>query len=169
MIDFRKVIISIVIAVLFTIFVFTLVEAVYPSPEYDQYCESMYDRPYNPNATPEELEAQRLANQECSQKYSDASDQHSFVVFLITAVLGLIATIVGMYIPASTPVGMSVASGLLLGGLFTLFIGTMVGWSGIGRVTRPIVMLVELCVVIWVSYRKLNETKSSKQTKKSKK
>jgi len=38
MIDFRKLLVTIVIAVLFAIFVQTVIDAIVPSPDYNIYC-----------------------------------------------------------------------------------------------------------------------------------
>lgn len=153
MTDFRKLIVAIVVAILFTIFVNTAIEAIYPQPQYNDYCEDRYMiKPYE-NMSPDEIFQNDKAMQECNDLYQTEMDKYNLVVFIISAVTGLIAIIVGMYIPTTSATGMAIASGFLLGGLFTLFFGTMRGWQGIGKIIRPIIMLIELAVIIWVAYR----------------
>lgn len=154
--DYRKLIVSLVIGVLFTIFVFTSIAAVYPDPEYD--CYDDYPRYYlddRQNMTDAQWQLREQELRECSDAHQQAREQHSFMIFLISSITGLIVLILAMYLPITNGVGMAIASGLLMGGLLTIFIGTIGGWSGIGQYVRPVVILVELVLVIWVAYKKL--------------
>jgi hypothetical protein len=172
MTDYRKLIVALVIAILFAIFVQTAIEAVRQAPEYNDFCD---ERPIplkisdRNNISPEEEAEQTLQREEmdkCNDEYRNAREEYNFVIFIVSAVLGLVAVLVGLYVSVSSPVGLSIASGLLLGGLVTIFIGTMRGWDSIGVTIRPFVILAELIIVILVSYRKLNDKISTKKKKK---
>ena len=167
MVDYRKLLVALVIAVLFAIFVNTSIEAISPSPQYDTFCNdavtgtnpNMYGPPAD-NLTPAEKQAvddYTAKSQKCNYDWQTAQNNHQFAVFLISAITGLIAIIIGMYVPVTSPIGMSIASGFILGGLFTLFFGTLEGWGSIARTVRPFIMLVELIVVIFVAYKQLNK------------
>ncbi|HIH38048.1 hypothetical protein J4460_05015 [Candidatus Woesearchaeota archaeon] len=131
MVDIRKVIIIFVIAVLFSVLVFSTIEAIYPSPKYEDYC------PNNPKTGPlrsdgliaknctalivpeEEVTsceekhgyieyvhdsdgcAQSYRCQTCNNDFQQASDQHNRYVFYISSLLALIAVFIGLYLPAS--------------------------------------------------------------------
>ena len=88
MIDFRKVIVAIVIAVLFTIFVFTTIQAVYPKPLYQDFCEDQfYPTPLEMKSPTDMTDADREAynleqkqNQEeytrCNAAYETENDKY---------------------------------------------------------------------------------------------
>jgi len=161
--DYRQLILTFVIAILFSVFVFSLVEAVYPQPDYID-CEGPRLAKFEQNLSDAQFQAQQDEYASCYESYQLDRENYEFVRFLISIIIGVIAILVGMYVGISTPVGMAVASGLLLGGLFTIFFGTMSGWSSIGRILRPLVILIELVIVIWVAYKKLNNpSKGSKK------
>jgi len=176
MIDFRKLLVALVIAVLFAIFVNTSIEAISPSPQYNQFCNDIISGPYpkqvNPSApTPAEqaqLDDYNAKQKKCNDDLQTAQEKHNFVVFLVSAITGLIAVVIGLYVSVSSPVGMSIASGFILGGLFTIFFGTIGGWGSIQLQVRPLVIFLELAVVIWVAYKQLNGTSPS-STSSSKK
>lgn len=165
MADYRKLIIALVIAVLFAIFVHTSIQAVKAAPQYDDYCDySIYK--YSENMTDVERAEIDAQSRACSDAYQVAQEEYNFIVFVVSAIAGLIAIIIGLFIPVQNPVGMAIASGLLLGGLFTLFFGTIDGWSGIARTVRPFIILAEMIVVIVVAYKKLGTSPVLPATKK---
>jgi len=151
--DIRKIIIILVIAALFAFFVNALVEAVYPSPDYDDYCEE-FDRPYELK----EENVDEAAWKECQEEYDNEKEKYNLVVFYVSIVLGLIAIIVGLFLPSDKDdLNQWVGSGFMLGGFFTLFIGTMRAYGDLHRIIRPIILLIELLIVIYVSYRKIGK------------
>jgi hypothetical protein len=170
MMDFRKLIVSLVIAVLFAVFVTTCINAYMPQPQYDKYCSAtLYKDPYMDNMTKEERVAYNEEQQKCQTALNEAQAQYEFITFLVSAAAGLVGILIGLFVPVSTPVGMAIASGLLLGGLFSIFTGTMWGWQGLHAQVKPFVILAEMIIVIWVSYRKLNNPLSNSTSVKKKK
>ena len=133
--DYRKIIVVLLIAVLFTFFVQATIDAFKQSPNYSDYCNIEY--PNRMDLSEEEreqaMEEYRIAQEECSQEYRDAQDDYNSLVFIISVIAAGIAIIVGLYLPVNTSAGMTVTTGLLLGGLLTLFIGTIRGWSAIWK------------------------------------
>ncbi len=178
MFDFRKALIVLVIAVLFAIFVFSTVEAIYPSPEYGDFCdnrqpvakglenecealevpqsaydscEGYIDYEYNSNGCATEY----FCNT-CQNEYDDAREQHRQIIFYVAAVLSLVAIFVALYLPENkSKMHEWVGTGLLLGGVFVLFFGTVQGFTSLDRFVKPIVMLVELLLVIYLAYKRL--------------
>ena len=57
----------------------------------------------------------------------------------------------------------------MLGGLVTLFFGTFRYYEYLGRYVKPIVILVELIIVIYLSYKKLKDIKSDGKARKKNK
>ena len=74
--------------------------------------------------------------------------------------MGLIALIAGLYLPKKkNPINEWVGSGFLLGGILTILVGTVRYFGDMGRYARPIIILVELVLVIYLAYRKLGDKK----------
>lgn len=174
--DYRQVIVALVLAILITFFVQTSIEAVVREPLYQDFCGDLWMRPSpleqvdRASLTDEqraELEAlneqRRVEEQECSRAFSQARDRYRFSVFLISSGAGLIAVLVGIVLPSSSAIGVALASGILLGGLLSLFIGTIRGWSGIGVMARPLVLLLEIIIVIVVAYWKMRPTQRKRR------
>ncbi|MBU1975501.1 MAG: hypothetical protein KKG59_03805 [Nanoarchaeota archaeon] len=189
MADFRRIMAVLIITVLFTVFVFSLNEAVNPNPDWDDFCDTN-ERPVKPyvyNAErnfscpdiSETLQEDKDACKEihgdiqwetdfdgcpiawkceiCQYEYEQAQSQFKFWTFLIAAVLGLVAVAIGIWLPASkNPLNEWVGTGFLFGGLMTLFIGTGLYFSDFLSWLRPIVILLELILVIFIAYKKLN-------------
>jgi len=194
MIDIRKIIIIFVVAILFSVLVFSVIEAAYPSPEWNDYCDNkLYREPQLIKDTTEceELPVSTKDKQECSDKegyiayerdskgcatsfycetcendYDNAREQYNQYVFYISAILSLIAIFVGMYLPAEeNTLNEWMGTGFMLGGAFALFFGTAQSFGDLGRFVRPIVIFVELALVIFIAYRKIGNLKLDKKKK----
>ena len=193
MADIRKVIIIFVVAILFSVLVFSVIEAAYPQPEYDDFCK----KEFRPRAEPIEkiaIECEPLEVPEeeqkscqdgrgiiyydrdsngcaisyecntCSSEYDDARDRHSQYVFYISAVLSLIAIFIGMYLPAKgNELNEWIGTGFMLGGAIALFFGTAQSFGALDRIVRPVVIFLELGLVIFVAYRKIGNLREEKK------
>ena len=186
MVDVRRIVVIFVIAALFAIFVQAAIEMVYPAPRYEDYCRNEFGPksypvdaknvscPATPQPTPEEdkscTDSKGFIDYEylgmCPTKYfcntcdndlRQVQDQHDFVLFLISSVLGLVAIAIGLYLPLKNELNEWIGSGFMLGGLFTLFFGTAVYYMKMGRFVRPAILLAELLIVIYISYKKLSK------------
>jgi len=155
-VDIRKIIIILVIGALFAFFVNALIEAVYPSPDYNDYCE---DRaPLLPGEMPGEDTYSPDEDKECYQEFENDREKYNLVVFYVSVILGMIAIIVGLMLPSERDdLNQWIGSGFMLGGFFTLFVGTIRAYGDLHRVIRPIILLIELLIVIYVSYRKIGK------------
>ncbi len=177
----KKIGIIIVIAVLFSMFVFSLVDVVMESPEYENFCGAE-EKPIRP--LQKDLECPAFAESTSSERedcglrkgdieysydelgcpisyecntcralYEDASKQHRLIGFIITSVLGLIAVIIGMYIKSKKDIVEWVFSGIIIGGIASIFIGTLEYFGDMGRFVRPFVLLAEMAMIIWVAIK----------------
>lgn len=213
MIELRKYIVVLVITVLFAILVQSLIEAIYPEPQYDKFCR-YYERVpkpvYSPSYPvqgekekithkcpeynkPSEEQLKQCVDSEgmaeynydeygcptkygcnyCNKQLKDAQKKYSLVVFIVSAILGLIAIALGLILPTSKNLLHEwVGTGFMLGGVVTLFIGTIRYYADMYRVLRPIVIFIELLIVIYLIYnvfgKYVNTKKSGKKTKKRK-
>jgi hypothetical protein len=97
----------------------------------------------------------------CNTCYIDlelANERYNLIVFIVCAIAGLGALITGLYLPQQrNPINEWVGSGFLLGGILTILVGTIRYFGDMGRYTRPIVILIELVLVIYLAYKKLGK------------
>ncbi len=194
MADFKNIIIGLAITILFSVFVFSLVYAIHDKPDYEDFCsrglpiKAVDSRSSCQNYSVPAQEEQACWNSggfteyeydengctfshycnTCSKDYDNSQKNFNFYIFLYSAILGLLAIIGGLYFPtAKSKVNDIVSTGFMFGGLLTLFIGTVIYFSDAERVMRPIIILVELVIVIFVAYKKLRKNENTpKNTKK---
>lgn len=171
----KAVLLALVIAIVLTAFVIYLIQAIYPSPEYEDYCEDYRERAV---LIPEDKElvggtcatvspdsrdeccvnkGYELYNEEtgkceepCQEEYETARDKYRLVVFVVAVIIGLIAVSAGIILALP-----SVSSGLMLGGAFLTFYGTAVYWSKLNNWLRVIILGAVLVILIWLGYKKL--------------
>jgi TRAP-type uncharacterized transport system fused permease subunit len=197
MVDIRKIIIIFVIAVLFSVFVFAFIGAIYPQPDYRDFCRGAYEEVYDkvgPVAQPKDCKVIRPTEQvqknctdnngvieytydsqgcavsyecsTCQYRYEQEMKKHQQYVFYISAVLALIAVFVGMYLPAqANTLNEWVGTGFMLGGAFALFFGTATSYNSLDRYIKPIVLLLELLLVIFIAYKKIGNLRKDKKKK----
>ena len=89
-------------------------------------------------------------NYQCEMDYETAEDKHSLTVFLVAVPAGLIALFVGVVLGLP-----SVSSGLMLGGVFSIFYGTVRYWDNFSDVVRVVILAIALALLIWLGYKKL--------------
>jgi hypothetical protein len=195
MADIRKIIIIFVIAVLFSVLVFAIIEAVYPSPKYEDYCKTANipvttEKPCISQQVCPEINVSQVERDACTAKkgyieyinydsnncptnyicntcqneFQLAMEKHSKYVFYISAVLALIAIFLGLYLPAKqNTLNEWIGTGFMLGGTFALFFGTMTSFMFLDRYIRPIVILLELALIIFIAYRKVGNLREDKR------
>ena len=193
MVDLRRIVMIFIIAVLYSVFVYSFIEAVYPAPEYNDYCgygERPYAKPLMPTKETETVTCPKIqeateeeqkscqhnlgyivydydnkgcpTSYQCSCKpgYRDITEKHELVVFIVSAAFALLAIVIGLHLsPKKNPLNEWVATGFLLGGLVTLFVGTARYFGSMNKIIRPIVILIELIIVIYLTYKKMGKEK----------
>ncbi len=176
--DIKKLAMVVLIAVLIPLFLALFIDAVYTQPQYEDYCNLKAETPYmiekiNANCTYDYgQEYQDCINSEgtprfdinsegcnvysecdyCSRDYNAAQDEYSRNVFLIFAVLGLIIVVLGIYLKTEY-----IGAGLMFGGVITLFYSSVRYFSSLNKLLRAIVILVDLLVIIYISYKKIDK------------
>ena len=173
--DVRRIIVIFVIAILFTVLINVSIDAFYPQPEYDDFCRNSYPKamPLEPSKCDEVANVECARGQStyrydakgcpyeaycetCQEELNQAQKKYNFVVFIVSAIFGLIALVVGLHLPQKkNPINEWVGSGFLLGGLLTILVGTVRYFGDMGRYVRPIVIFIELTLVIYLAYKKL--------------
>ena len=179
---------SIGVGVLAALFIGFLIEAIYSEPKYEDYCFYQYSIPQMiPNKLGEscnfsydqqmrtdcaiskgmitqEYDSDGCVSKEkcdyCQRDYMDADEKYNRNLFYITAPIGLLLILLGLYLPLSID---AIAGGMLLGGILTMIQITMRVFGNIGKWPRVILLGLELVLVIWIGIKKVHETGSKKK------
>lgn len=86
----------------------------------------------------------------CQRDFDSARKVHDRNVFFITAPLGIIAIIFGIYFGIDF-----IGSGFMFGGIATLFYGTVRYFGEADKYIRVLIILLELLILVWIGYKKL--------------
>ncbi len=178
--EIKKVALTAGIAVLFTLFIVFFVEAVYESPEYEDYC-GFYREPYPLTKDPASCPV--VYNQElfdecitqkgevrynisengcqtdpycdfCSRDFNDANTKYHKSIFFISAIVSIIAILAGLYLPKNID---AIASGFIFGGILVLVQGTARVFGDLGKWPRVIVLGAELIILIIIGLKRLKK------------
>ncbi len=178
----KKYAVIVVIAVLFVLFSFSVVELIKERPEYEDYCDRFETRPLSPDylevdcedfGRPSEVESDDCherggyiaysydsngcpASYECDMcaaVYEELQEDHRFMGFIVTSVLGLIAILVGLYAKTKNVVVQWVYSGIIIGGILSILFGTMTYFDDMSRFLKPFILLAEMVLIILVAIK----------------
>lgn len=176
--DAKKLAMVIGIAVLLPLFVGLFVDAIYESPNYEDYCNFRPEltRPLElpPNncsfdSTPEYEECinnegmPRFDFDEnncqiysecdyCNKDYEQINEVYNRNIFFILAPIGLAIVILGLYLTVDY-----LGAGLMFAGLITLFYATARAFPDLGKLSRAIIILIELLIIMWIGYKKIDK------------
>lgn len=170
------------IIIVFGLVLWQGIEAFYPSPQYDDYCDRSHNSEVIDNAQScvavggqwSAYDGVRLKSIEgedipdgwcdrdytCRQEHGGASDEHSKVVFIISLIVGLIVLFVGYSYLSVEPVG----SALIGSGIWAIFWGSVVNWRNFSSVWRFLLLLFALILLIWLALKLNSVEKSSKKS-----
>ncbi len=185
MADARRIITILALGILYTLFANFTIEAVLERPEYQDFCPDQgkymarpvvsgtcdimpYDEQmarecqghiaYNYNESGCETEAYC---EPCSYLYQQAEQKYNLNVFIASSLFGIAALAFGLWMPlAANVVNEWIGSGLVLGGMGAILTGTARYFGDMGRYVRPLVLLAELILVIFLAYRKFGGSKA---------
>jgi hypothetical protein len=102
----------------------------------------------------------------CQHEFDLANKKYQLYVFYISAILSLIAIFIGLYLPAkANTLNEWIGTGFMLGGTFSLFFGTAFSYTSLARFEKPIVLLLELGLIIFIAYRKVGNLRKDKKKK----
>ena len=186
--DLKKISLTVGIAIIFAFFVYFTIDAFYAEPTYEDFCKSKYAAPMpykEPRQNCTSIKGISNVTQACYDQggyieydYDDAGCEinpscntcnklfdekrkaYSMNVFYITAPIGIIAIIGGMYLPLMVE---AIAAGFMFGGIITLLQSTIHVFDALGKWSRVVVLFIELCLVVWIGLKKVSEYKPSKK------
>lgn len=145
--DVKKIGVIIIIAILFSMFSFSIVDVVIERPKYNDFCDEIKVRVLD------EEKLDPVKQRECSDRFEEESRDYRLIGFIITSIMGVIAIVVGLYAASKKDVVDWVFAGLLIGGIITIFIGTMSYFRDMGRFVKPFILLAEMALIIWVAIK----------------
>ncbi len=113
-------------------------------------CNGMVDYTYDEQGCPVSAECNN-----CYEEFDSAREKYDLVLFVVSSIFGLVAIMFGLFYKNKKNAKFwdLTTAGFLIGGLISLFIGTGFYYEHMGRFLRPIVILVELVIVLVVTYK----------------
>ncbi len=192
MIDLKKLALTIGIGVVFAFFVYFAIEAIKPAPTYDTYC-TVYDYPRPVKLAPDSKECAAFREDQtyneqcyrekgmirydydskgcptkatcdyCNRDYQKTLEHYNLRIFWVSAAIGIIALVAGMYLPLTVE---AIASGFMFGGILTLIQSTVRVFGSLGRYSRVLILGVELIILIWIGVKKVSNLGKRKKEEK---
>ena len=185
--DIKKWAVVLAILILVPLFLGLFVDAIHVEPKYEKYCHTnnyatpIVAGPVKPNVTCPNYyntpEAQACVNDQgmvrekydsnncplydscdyCQRDLHDAQQKYNRNIFFILAPIGLIIIIIGLYLAVDY-----IGAGLMFGGIITLFYATFRYFSDMDKLVRAFVILIELLIIIWIAYKKIERNNEGK-------
>lgn len=151
------------ITLLANLFVAYLTQALYPSPQYDDFCPAVLTGKFidNPKECTEvggewypdmssETQGYCNATATCQKEYMDVQEVYTRNVFLVFVVFGALLLVASAFLSAA-PV---IALGSSFAGVLALVIGSIWHWSAMQEWLRVIVLGAALVGVVYLAWKK---------------
>ena len=174
----KKIGVVVIIAVLFALFSFSLVDLVNENPDYVDYCDE-FEGPRKIVSDVENCPAfTEPSNNErdscrgfisytydgngcaidwecnsCKGEYDVARKEHKLIGFIITSILGVVAILVGLYSKSKNEIVEWILSGFLIGGILSILFGTVSYFGDMGRFVKPIILIIEMALIILIALK----------------
>ena len=189
--DAKKVAMVIGVTVLLPLFLGLFIDAVYQTPMYNNYCnDTMYSYPAQPvkaaptNCTYDSAQDSTCYSDQgivrykydsngcqifdkcdfCSKSFNTAEQIYNRNIFFILMPIGLIIVVLGIYLVVDY-----LGAGLMFAGLITMFYATFRYFSDMSKLLRALVVLIELLIIMWIGYKKIEDNRKLKNLKVRKK
>ncbi|MFP4118060.1 MAG: hypothetical protein ACLFTR_03990 [Candidatus Woesearchaeota archaeon] len=190
----KKFAVIVTIGILFAVLAFSMSDLIVESPEYSDFCTD-YHKP-NLMPSPDEecedpVEAPREFVEDCREKdgnvryerdergcpvdyecdtcsaeYNEAREDYQLISFTIVSLIGLAGIFSGIYKKPKDEVMSWLLSGFIIGGLASIFIGTITFFGSMDRFMRPIVIIAEIVLVVWLTMKIQRSSAKAKSPKK---
>lgn len=162
--NIKNIVLGVGIVVVFALALWQGIEAFYPSPQYEDYCD------VNVGPFPGSESNATLCSETggvwkngycdyyygCQKEYEAARDPHARVVFFVSLIVAIIAIILGYTFLSTEPVG----SALIGSGIWAIFWGSAINWRNLSDIWRFLLLLVVLVLLVWIAL-KLNKKDSA--------
>lgn len=181
----KKWALAIAIAIVLNLFVNYGIATFYKSPKYESYCNGSnyqrgpyaakpyYEAPVNctfvpvPDNYSKECYGRRGNIQfnyndsgcatsyfcdTCQAEFEDENDKYNSATFFILLIVGVLSLVAGLLIPVD-----SVATGLLIGGIISILVGTLRNWGNLTDIIKFLLLGLILALLIGIGYKKVRE------------
>ncbi|MEK6934401.1 MAG: hypothetical protein AABW46_00840 [Nanoarchaeota archaeon] len=181
MVNLKQIAVVVAVSILSAFLIGLAIDAFYPTPKYEDYCkEYNYPRAIpekypgsSTNCTYQQTEGEVNCYKDggmpefdydengcsefrecnfCNQEFQLVNAKYNRNVFFITAPIGLLLIIYGIFFAIEF-----IGSGFMFGGILTLAYGTIRYFSNMSKIMRVIVIFIELIIVVWLSIKKLKK------------
>jgi len=150
----RQIAIGFGIAIIFPLLVYYGVATFHPAPKVQTLIAT---NPLPANATADERKAYSDQQRERQEAYTAAAREFARVLILVSAPLGLAAILAGAYLTF-----LSVGTGLIFGGIFTVAWGYWNYWSYLDDRVRFVSLLASFAILLFVGIRRTTRTNVAK-------
>lgn len=167
------------IFIIFVLFVAYAIQAFYPSPEYNNFCNATHLFPKTPVLAEKEIECtpnitidkktEECYRQQgspyyeydtnncpisvncdfCSKEFNEAEKKYSGKIFIITIIVGIITIGIGALLFSIETIG----AGLMAGGVGTIIYGSVRNWQNLSSYIRVILLFLALIFLIYIGIR----------------
>jgi len=185
--DAKRIAMVLAVTVLLPLFVGLFVDAAYQEPKYNDFCnDTSYAYSTPVKAVPTNCSYINDPRQDkcyadggiartnytsdgcsyyascdmCSKNFNTAQQKYNRNIFFMLLPVGLAVVIVGIYLLVDY-----IGAGLMFAGLIIMFYATFRYFSDMSKVLRALVILVELLVIMWIGYKKIEESKNNNKNK----
>ena len=177
--DIKNIALTVGIAILTTLFIVFLIDALYEMPKYENFCNDTF-YPLQPikaeplNCTPLDIEqmSQQCYRNEgevrfkydangcqeeaycdyCVKEFNEVNSGYNRNIFYISALIALIIIVMGLYLPKKLD---SISSGLIFAGVLILTQGTFRVFLDLDKFPRVLILGIELAILIWIGYKRI--------------
>jgi hypothetical protein len=156
MINVKNLVLGVGIIIVFALVLWQGIEAFYPSPQWDDFCEERnFPRPAI-DEEPEKIPEIKDDFETCQKEYDLARDSHAKITFIVSLIVAIAALLIGHTILSIEPVG----SALMGSGIWAIFWGSVVNWRNFSSIGRFLLLLMALILLIYLAI-KSNQKKNS--------
>ncbi len=160
--DWKKVALTLSIAMMFNLAIDAGTQLVQPKPNYEEFCD-FYSKPMAEEASCTEMGGSwyeeggycdtATLSYECNQDYQDAVSSKSLINFISFTAMGLLAIVFAFFIKMPS----AVINGLFGGGIVAVLIGGIQALSTTGEYAQLIVTVLALLIMVAVGIKKMKD------------
>jgi hypothetical protein len=150
----RQIAIGFGIAIIFPLLVYYGVATFHPGPKVQSLIATQL---LPPNATVDERKGYAEQQRQRQEAYNGAAREFSRVLIIVSTPLGLAAILAGAYLTF-----LSVGTGLIFGGIFTVAWGYWGYWSYLDDRVRFVSLLAGFAILLFVGIRRTTRTNVAK-------
>jgi hypothetical protein len=161
-------------AVVVFILILLGIQAFYPAPQYEDYCnDTGYYEPYGLETCPDNItvgecrltiKENEYPQQSCYEEYNQAEKSYSKNFFIIVSILGVILLVIS-YLLFNLP---NIGAGIAFAGIVLIMFSFIRGWQGTDDMLKFFVGLIITTIVIIFSLKTNQRITNKKVTKKKK-